>query len=103
MKYAPLVLSLVNVIVDEVEAVDAIPLKLDAVIVPVDGLYVNGIVALSTNSGEDVVTVLLKGMKYDPLVLSLVNVTLDAVDAVVAFPNKSPLNSVQVRREVKGS
>jgi hypothetical protein len=63
-------------------------------------------VLLSTNRGEEELTVLANGMKYAPLELSDVNATLEAVEAVeavVAFPNKSPLNSLQVRREVRGS
>jgi hypothetical protein len=85
IKYAPLVSSLVNKTEDAVEAVDAMPLKFDAVSVLVLGLYVNGIVALSANSWLVEVTVLLNGMKYDPLVLSLVN-AID--DAELALPRK---------------
>jgi hypothetical protein len=46
------------------------------------------VVLLSTNRGEEELTVLLNGIKYDPLVLSLVKATLDAVVAVDTVPLK---------------
>jgi hypothetical protein len=61
--------------------------------VPVFGLYVNGVVALSTNSVEVEDKVLLNGIKYVPDVLSLVN-AID--DEEVELPLKLPENVVAV-------
>ena len=60
---------------------------------PVFGLYVNGVVALSTNSVEVEDKVLLNGIKYVPDVLSLVN-AID--DEEVELPLKLPENVVAV-------
>ena len=68
-------------------------LNTDADNVPVFGLYVNGVVALSTNSVEVEDKVLLNGIKYVPDVLSLVN-AID--DEEVELPLKLPENVVAV-------
>jgi hypothetical protein len=83
IKYDPAVSSLVNATADEVEAVFAFPLKVVAMTVEVDGLYCKGVVVLSTYKMDTDETVLLNGIKYVPLVLSLVN---DIADADDAFP-----------------
>ena len=72
---------------------------------PVLGLYVSGPVTLSTNRLEVDKAPAQKTRLYAKLALSVVVATpieVVAIDAVEAFPNKLPLNSVQARREVFG-
>ena len=103
-KQGVLELSLVKLIDDELVAFpdnDPVknPLNDGAVNVPEFGLYVNGVVALSTNSVEVEDTVLLNGIKYVPDVLSLVN-AID--DEEVELPLKLPENVVAVIVPVEG-
>jgi hypothetical protein len=73
---------------------------------PVLGLYVSGPLTLSTNRVEVDKAPAQKTRLYAKFaLLVVVDTVLEvvAIDAVVAFPNKSPLNSLHARREFSGS
>lgn len=92
-------LSDVTTTLDAFVAFVTVAETMEHVSVDVFGLYVNGVVVLSTYRVEFEATVLENGTKYDPAVLSLVkDIELDEDE----FPDRDPENVVAVTVFVEG-